>query len=396
MSIYGIGKTNIRLYASALPAVPLIHINIEMRIVNVFYYLTLLLFVLPVLVLAQKETEKGAIIKFEKNSHNFDRIEEYGGTVSVDFKFSNKGDEPLFLKNVEASCGCTIPEWTKDTLQSGETGLIKVSYNPINRPGPFNKTITVTSNSTTAVSVLTIEGMVRPKPGDLSKQYPVKVGGLSFRKRNIQFGNITNEKAVAKSIEAYNSTDQAITFSEGYHSPDHISVSFDPKVIHPGQVGLIEIIYDAQKGGLGYRSDNVTLFTQEQQDSIKQFNIYATVLEHFPPVNIKDLASLPKIATDKKIHDFGNTTPNEVLNTEFLITNNGKEPLVLKKIQTNCNCVQVKYDKKIVLQGDSARLLVKFEIPDLAVGTQQKDISIFTNDPSNHVQVLTVKAYVRD
>ena len=176
-----------------------------------------------------------------------------------------------------------------------------------------------------------------------------------------------------------------------------LSQGYDVYPVNPGQVGLIKVAYDPVKmDELGYKSDNLTMFTFEPQDSVKQFNIFATVLEYFPPIPVDRLGSLPKVNVDKKIHDFGNTSPSEVLQTVFFIANEGKEPLVIKKIQSNCNCVSAKLDRNIVLPGQNARMVVDFEIPELALGTQQKDISIFTNDPANHVQVVTVKAYVRD
>lgn len=339
------------------------------------------------------DEENEALIYFPKVKHDFGKIEEFSGEVKINFEFRNKGVDPLVISDVEASCGCTIPTWTTDSIMPGKSGFIQVAYDPTNRPGAFNKTITVTSNGEQAVTVLTIEGMVMPKPGDLDTQYPVKIGGLQFKRNSLQFGNTTDEKPVTKSIEAYNSTDKIIAFTGSHLGPKHIKVSYQPQAINPGEVGFINITYDASLSRLGYTSDNVVLYTYEQVDSIKPFNIYATVLEYFPPIPEADLALMPSLEVDKAIEDFGNVDINSTLNTEFTIYNRGKQPLNLEEIRTNCDCIDIRNDHSIILPGDSAKLFVKFKITP-TTGTQQKLISVFSNDPKKHVKVLTVKAYV--
>src|ERR1035437_2226986 len=97
-----------------------------------------------------------ARIAFEKLQHNFGTFKEELGVQSVAFNFKNDGTVPLILNNVQASCGCTTPEWTREPIAPGAKGVIKVSYDARNRPGVFNKTIRVSSNAENADVVLTI------------------------------------------------------------------------------------------------------------------------------------------------------------------------------------------------------------------------------------------------
>jgi hypothetical protein len=341
------------------------------------------------------ELKNESLIHFPKTHHDFGKIEEFKGQVKVDFEFTNVGEDPLLILDVEASCGCTVPTWPSDSILPGDSSVIQVVYDPTNRPGTFNKTVTVTSNGKQPVSVLSVDGMVMPKPDDLASQYPLKVGGLQFRKNSLQFGNITNEKPITKSIEAFNNSDQIIAFTGNHLGPKHIQVSFEPQAINPGQVGMINVTYDAKLVKLGYNSDNIVLYTYELEDSVKQFNIFATALGHFDPIEKSALASLPKMEVDKSIEDFGNVNVNELLKTEFTIYNNGKQPLVIEAVRPNCDCLMISNEKESVAPGDSTKISVKFQISP-TTGTQQKLISVFTNDPTEHVKVLTVKAYVRD
>lgn len=98
-----------------------------------------------------------AEFKFDKESHNFGKV-VLGTPVSVDFKFTNIGDQPIIISGVESSCGCTVPEYTKTPVKKGETGIVKVTFNPAGAALPFSKIVTITSNAKTTTKVLYIKG----------------------------------------------------------------------------------------------------------------------------------------------------------------------------------------------------------------------------------------------
>lgn len=116
---------------------------------------------------AQTETTKTATapaaeIKFEEVVFDFGTVVQ--GTPTVhEFVFTNTGNAPLILQNVNTSCGCTIPEWPKEPIMPGKSAKIKVVYDS-NRLGSFSKTITVLSNGKTGTIYLTIKGNVEAKP----------------------------------------------------------------------------------------------------------------------------------------------------------------------------------------------------------------------------------------
>lgn len=62
------------------------------------------------------------------------------------FVFTNTGDAPLIITNVQSTCGCTVPSKPTEPIMPGKTGEISVKYNM--NPGPIRKTITVESNAT--------------------------------------------------------------------------------------------------------------------------------------------------------------------------------------------------------------------------------------------------------
>ena len=100
----------------------------------------LLFFVCAISVYAQKNDLN---VVFKEESFSFGLINESGGRVTHDFEFTNNGTEPVVLKSVRASCGCTTPNWPKAPIAPGVTNKISVTYNPQGRPGVFSKSITV-------------------------------------------------------------------------------------------------------------------------------------------------------------------------------------------------------------------------------------------------------------
>ena len=70
-----------------------------------------------------------AQIKFEKTTHNFGTFSEKEPVVTCVFTYTNIGEQPLVINQAIASCGCTVPEYTKEPVKPGEKGEIKVTYN---------------------------------------------------------------------------------------------------------------------------------------------------------------------------------------------------------------------------------------------------------------------------
>ena len=87
-----------------------------------------------------------AAIQFENTIHDFGKISQ-GEVVSFTFFYENVGSANLIVKDVKASCGCTIPKWTKEPLSQGEKGKIVVTFDSSGRSGKQHKVITVSSNS---------------------------------------------------------------------------------------------------------------------------------------------------------------------------------------------------------------------------------------------------------
>ena len=103
-----------------------------------------------------------AEIKFEKDFIDYGTIEPSSEGTRV-FTFINNGNAPLIIKNVQSSCGCTIPKKPEAPIDPGKKGEILVRYDT-NRIGVFSKSIIVTSNANSnPIVTLKISGIVAVK-----------------------------------------------------------------------------------------------------------------------------------------------------------------------------------------------------------------------------------------
>lgn len=109
---------------------------------------------------ANASTGDKTTIEFEKMEFNFGEIKA-GEKVNYKFKFKNTGKSPLIIQDAKASCGCTVPNFTKDPVEPNGTGEIAVSFDSAGKEGAQTKTVTVTSNAEPATTTLTIKGFVK-------------------------------------------------------------------------------------------------------------------------------------------------------------------------------------------------------------------------------------------
>ena len=96
--------------------------------------------------------------KFEEETINYGKIDKGSDGKRV-FVFTNVGDQPIVIKRIQSSCGCTVPKKPEKPVMPGEKGEIKVSY-ATNRVGGFSKSITIYSNAKNPTKVLRIKGLV--------------------------------------------------------------------------------------------------------------------------------------------------------------------------------------------------------------------------------------------
>ena len=100
----------------------------------------------PITASGKKATGGLPVMKFEQMKHDFGLVVQ-GEKVSYTYKFTNTGGTDLIISNCSATCGCTIPDWTKTPVKPGEEGKVEVVFNSAGKSGSQTKTVLVLSNT---------------------------------------------------------------------------------------------------------------------------------------------------------------------------------------------------------------------------------------------------------
>lgn len=109
-----------------------------------------------------KTTDHVPVFQFSEEAHDFGTLKQ-GDIVSYAFKFKNSGQGDLIIRSATGSCGCTLPEYSKDPIAPGKDGIINVTFNSEGKEGMQNKTVTILANTIPNTKVLTITGKVVKK-----------------------------------------------------------------------------------------------------------------------------------------------------------------------------------------------------------------------------------------
>lgn len=335
-------------------------------------------------------------ITFEEPNHDFGAIKEVDGNAEFDFKFKNTSTEPVKIVNVRASCGCTTPNWTHEEVAPGGEGFIKAIYNTHNRPGPFHKTLTVTtSQAQNNTIILRISGQVEPKPRTVEDDLPTLLGGIRVKYRAFNMGKVLNNATAEKEFDVYNASENPITFNKEIEGPAYVKLTFKPETLAPKEKGKIVVDYNAkERNDLGFMSDNIVFTTNEEGDNArKSMSVYADINEYFPPMTDEEMEAAAHLSIKESVHDFGSITSGDVVETNFTLTNVGKSDLNIRKTKASCGCTVPELAKMDLKPGESVDLKVTFNTYGRR-GNQIKTVTIYSNDPLKPIQKVTIKATV--
>ncbi len=99
------------------------------------------------------------ILSFENENHDFGTIKK-GEVITYNYKFTNLGNIPLIITDVNTGCDCTTAEWPKDSIKKGEIYFIKITYKSEEEGGDQAKEIIISSNSITPKKTIRFTGYV--------------------------------------------------------------------------------------------------------------------------------------------------------------------------------------------------------------------------------------------
>jgi len=109
--------------------------------------------------LAENKQRPKTTLSFKEQDVDLGTIKE-GDTIHHTYIFTNTGNHPLIIADVRASCGCTIPSYSKEPVLPGQTGQVDIRFDSRNREGKQRKSIFITANTQPETTTLKFQAKV--------------------------------------------------------------------------------------------------------------------------------------------------------------------------------------------------------------------------------------------
>jgi hypothetical protein len=336
-------------------------------------------------------------IQFQELIHDFGYVDQDGGPVTYSFQFANIGDRPVKILSVQASCGCTTPDWTREPVPPGKSGFIQASFDPKGRPGYFNKSLTVTTDADPNPFILQIKGQVSVG-SELAavSEFRSPMGSWRLKTSSFNMGKVyRKDEFTVREFPIYNDGERPVTFLK-VEGPSYINAEVIPSTIAPREQGRIRILYNgAQRDAYGFQSDRIDIHTDDENMPVKSFAVYATLEDYFPVMTREELLKAPVLRILGSPFDLGKIQQHKEARHVVTLRNDGKSRLTINAIQPNCRCISTTLVSTEIRPGEEATLEILFN-PEDRLGTQQKSVMIYSNDPQNPAQRITFNAYVEE
>jgi len=346
------------------------------------------------LIVSAATAQQSEQLIFNETIHDFGTIDENAGNADFEFTFTNNSGRPINIVSVAASCGCTTPGWSKETVENGKKGFVKASFDPRGRPGYFNKTLTVNTNLNGPSIVLQIKGTVTNEEmnNDVSR-LTASSGSLNMRASEINFGKIfINRPAALQEMVLYNSGNKTIRV-DSVLAPNYLKVEIPDSIPQQKRV-IMKVTYNAMlRNQYGFLSDKIDIVTNDENVPVKSIPVFATVEEFFLPVSSEDADKIPVMSLETGTIDFGNFNMGSTVERTIKVRNTGKKELAIRHIQSNCPCMIVSTDKQKAKPGEEVKITISWK-SEGKHGVQHKAITIYSTDPVNPVQRVALTASI--
>lgn len=333
-------------------------------------------------------------ITFRNLKHDFGSFTENNGPVSTRFTFKNNTMQPIKIKTVESTCGCTITDWSKESILPNKEGQIKAVFNPEGRPGFFNKSIIVTFLPDSTPITLQIRGNVSTQKSTNEILENIN-GNLKTRSASFHMGKVYfNQPATFKTFSIFNSGNEPVKIKQA-ELPGYFSIKY-PEEIRPGELATLSLKRNIKTAiEFGFHTDQLILFTNDSDNPVKHFSILYTIEEFFPILEPDELKNSPKLTLSHSEIKFSGLRNGVLLEREILIKNTGKELLQIRSIVPNCSCLEAFIDQRSINPDASGKIKLRFN-PGSRTGRQIKSVMIYSNDPINPVQKISLNVLITD
>jgi len=337
-----------------------------------------------------------AQLVFSPDEWNFGSIEESRGRVSHTFAGVNRGARPVVILDVVASCGCTVPEFSRKPVLPGDSTRITVTYDPANRPGAFSKELGVYSSERRKIASLTVRGDVVPRKKTVEELYPVDAGGgLRLDGSLCAFTYVYQGRQRQMSLGYANTSDRTLRLSLRPESVSGFLKVDYPRSVAPGERGEINFTYAIPAGSARYGAlrDALRLFVDGRSNRTM---LVAHAIGADDPAGI-DKASAPQAQMSGMIVKFGAVKRSApVQRRSFTLSNVGAGTLIVRAVESAGRIGVALTPGQEIAPGESLNVDLTLDPAAQEYGLLTDHLILVTNDPVRPMRRLRMTAIIED
>lgn len=332
--------------------------------------------------------------RFTSNTemHSFGQI-EWKHPVTVQYTITNTGDQPLVLTEVEPDCACSVAQWTQTPIAPGAKGTINVTFDA-EALGHFQKSVAIYSNAEPHLVYLKFNGEVVREIKDFTRTHPYLIGQIRIDKNSLDFPDIQHGEHPVIYIGVVNLSDRPYE-PVLMHLPSYMEMEAKPNVLQKGEKGIITLTLNSEKLtdlGLTQASVYLSRFGGDKVGEENEIPISAILLPDFSGMTDAEKANAPSISLSTKDIDLSSILAKKSkARKDITITNTGRAPLQISKLQVFHPAVGANLKKSILQPGESTRLRVTLEKKNIGKKRRHLRLLMITNDPMQPKVEINIK-----
>ena len=315
----------------------------------------------------------------------------FGHPVTAVYEMRNSGNQPLTIKDVRTSCGCTTVDWPSTAIAAGKNFQITVRYDA-QTMGHFDKQIGIESNAADTMMVLSLHGVVVPSLATFVGKYDYKIDDLRLDHNDVEFDDVNRGDKPVQQIHIINKGEQTLQ-PVVMHLPSYLKASVSPTQLAPGHSGVVTLMLDSRAirdFGLTQSSIYLGMFPGDKVAPEKEISVSAVILPDFDHLTDAQRANAPKMILSAEKIDLGHFDGKDKKKGVLEITNTGKSTLKVRSLQMFTTGLEVSLNKTQIEPGKTAKLKVTAYAKQLRKARSKPRILMITNDPNQTKVILNV------
>lgn len=337
-----------------------------------------------------------AQLVFAPAEWDFGSIEESGGRVSHVFTGVNRGSAPVVVLDVVTSCGCTVPEFSRKPVMPGDSTRVTVTYDPMNRPGVFSKSLGVYSSERKKIATLTVSGSVVPRERSVEELYPFEAGGgLRFDGTLCAFTYIYQGQQKQMAIGYVNTSDHPLRLELRPRTSSGLLAVDCPQSVAPGERGEINLRYAIPAGEPRYGTvrDALEVWIDGRRSEL---SLVAHGIGTDDPAAMTS-ETAPQAKLSDQIVKFGAVKRSgPVVRKSFVLSNEGRGALIVRAVEHSGRIGVALAPGRKVAPGGAYRVELTLDPAAQEYGLLTDHLLLVTNDPVRPMRRVRMTAIIED